>query len=181
MSEPVYGSHSSSTEPTVSLLHEPPHPTYAVPAPDGPPPTSYPPTAYSPTAYSRAPYATAPYAPAPVTLGPTTEADRNWATAAHLSGFVAAFVALGFLGPLVVLLTGGHRSAFVRRHAVEALNFNLSILVWLAVSALLVLVLVGLVLLPAVGILYLVASILGAMAAHRGEEYRYPLTIHFVR
>jgi hypothetical protein len=93
---------------------------------------------------------------------------------------VAAFVALGFLGPLIVLLTQGNQSPFVRRHAVEALNFNLSVLLWLALSGVLVLVLVGLILLPAVGILYLVSTVLGAMAASRGEEFRYPMTIRFV-
>lgn len=106
--------------------------------------------------------------------------ERNWAVAAHLSGFVAAWFALGFLGPLVVLLAAGNRSPFVRRHAVEALNFNLSVLLYLAISLVLVLVLVGVVTMLAVGVLYVVASILGAVAASRGDEFRYPLTIRFV-
>ena len=106
--------------------------------------------------------------------------ERNWAVGAHLSGFVAAYLALGFIGPLVIMLTGGTRSAFVRRHAVEALNFNISVLIWLAVSAVLSIILIGLPMLLAVGILYVVASIQGALAAGRGEEYRYPITIRFV-
>jgi uncharacterized Tic20 family protein len=106
--------------------------------------------------------------------------ERNWAVGAHLSGFVAAYLALGFIGPLVVMLTGGARSAYVRRHAVEALNFNISVLIYLAVSGLLTIVLIGLPMLVAVGVLYVVASIRGAMAASRGEEYRYPLCIRFV-
>ncbi len=105
---------------------------------------------------------------------------RNLAVAAHLSGFVAAWVALGFLGPLVVMLTAGRRSAYVRRHAVEAVNFNLSILLWLLISGVLVVVLIGLPMLLGVGVLYLVASIAGAAAAARGEEYRYPLTLRLV-
>jgi len=134
----------------------------------------------------------APTTPAPppatavaaVTVGPDAplgEHDaRNLAVAAHLSGFVAAWAALGFLGPLVVLLTAGKRSGYVRRHAVEALNFNLSILLWLLVSGLLVVVLIGLPMLLGVGVLYLVASIAAAAAAARGEEYRYPLTLRLV-
>lgn len=105
---------------------------------------------------------------------------RNLAVVAHLSGFLAAWVALGFLGPLVVMLTAGRRSAFVRRHAVEAVNFNLSILLWLLVSGVLVVVLIGLPMLLGVGVLYLVASIAGAAAAARGEEYHYPLTLRLV-
>jgi uncharacterized Tic20 family protein len=107
--------------------------------------------------------------------------EITWATAAHLSGFVAAYLALGFMGPLVVLLTGGRRSPFVRRHAVAALNFNLTVLLALAVSAVLVVVVVGLLMLPIVGIAYVVLTIMGALAASRGQEFRYPMTIPFVR
>lgn len=113
------------------------------------------------------------YPPSPVD-------ERTWGTLAHLSGFLAAYVALGFLGPLLVMATVGQRSAFVRRHAVEALNFNLSVLVYLAVSVVLAIVLVGIPMLIGVGVLYLWATIQAAMAANRGEEYRYPLSIRFV-
>ncbi len=105
---------------------------------------------------------------------------RNWAVAAHLSGFLAAYVALGFLGPLVVMLTVGKRSPFVRRHAVEALNFNLTALLAAVVSGVLVIVLVGIPMLIGVGLLYLVATIMAAVAASRGEEFRYPLTLRLV-
>jgi uncharacterized Tic20 family protein len=123
-----------------------------------------------------------PYSPVqPAPLPSMTGAqERNWAVGAHLSGFVAAYVALGFIGPLVVMLTGGSRSAYVRRHAVEALNFNISALIYLAISGVLAIVLIGLPMLAAVGVLYVVASIRGAIAAGRGEEYRYPLTMRFV-
>ncbi len=106
---------------------------------------------------------------------------RNWAVGAHLSGFIAALIALGFLGPLTVLLVAGNTSPFVRRHAAEALNFNLSVLIYLAVSTVLLLVLVGFVLIPLIGLMYLVSTIRAAMAASRGEDYRYPLTLRFIR
>ncbi len=117
--------------------------------------------------------------PSSMTRAPSAT-DRNWAVGAHLSGFVAAWVALGFLGPLAVLLIAGTTSPFVRKHAVEALNFNLSILIYVAVSVVLMFVLVGFILLPIVGLVYLVATIRAAMAASRGEDYRYPVTIRFV-
>jgi len=135
----------------------------------------YPTAGHRTTGY-QAPAATQAWSPG--ALLPATE--RNWAVAAHLSGFVGAFVALAFLGPLVVLLAEGRRSAYVRAHAVEALNFNLSVLLWLLLSGVLVLVLIGIPMLVGVGILYLVSSILGAMAASRGDAYRYPLTVRFV-
>lgn len=139
------------------------------------PPSYGPPAAPAPGHGYPAPSAAA----APATGVPTSE-DRNWATAAHLSGFVAAYLALGFIGPLVVMLTAGRRSPFVRRHAVEALNFNLTVLLALFVSAVLVVVLVGFLMLALVGIGYVAFSIAGALAAARGDEFRYPLTIRFV-
>ena len=114
----------------------------------------------------------------PSTLSPADE--RTWGTLAHLSGFLAAYVALGFLGPLLVLVTLGNRSAFVRQHAVEALNFNLSVLIYVVVSGILAFVLIGIPMLVAVGVLYLWTTIQAALAANRGEAYRYPLTIRFV-
>jgi uncharacterized Tic20 family protein len=106
--------------------------------------------------------------------------ERAWAVAAHLSSFAAAYVALGFLGPLFVLFMAGERSAVVRSHAVEALNFNLSVLLYAAVSALLIIVVIGIPMLIGIAALYLVSVILGAVSAHRGEPFRYPLTIRFV-
>jgi hypothetical protein len=107
--------------------------------------------------------------------------DRNWAMGAHLSAFIAAYIALGFLGPLVVLLVRGDRSQFVRKHAVEALNFNLTVLIYIVISVILAIVLIGLVMLLALGILYVVTVIVGAVRANAGEPYRYPLTIRFVK
>jgi len=107
--------------------------------------------------------------------------DRNWAMGAHLSAFVAAYIALGFLGPLVVMLVRGDRSQFVRQHAVEALNFNLTVLIWIAISVILIIVGIGILMLIAVGIMYVVTVIIGAVRANSGQGYRYPLTIRFVR
>lgn len=106
--------------------------------------------------------------------------DRNWGVFAHLSGFVAAYVALGVLGPAIIYFVKGQSSPFVRAHAVEAINFNLTVLIGIVVGVVLVFVIIGLVLLPVIGIFYLVCTIRGAMAASRGELYRYPLTIRFV-
>jgi len=107
-------------------------------------------------------------------------AERQWAAGAHLSGFAAAYVALGFLGPLVVLLVVGDRSPMVRRHAVEALNFNLSWLLYIVIAGILAFVLIGLPILVALGVAYLVLVVLAAVEASRGGDYRYPLTIRLV-
>jgi hypothetical protein len=109
-----------------------------------------------------------------------TETERNWAIAAHLGCFLAAYAALGLLAPLAVLLFKGGSSAFVRRHAVESLNFQISVLIYAAVCALLVFLLIGIPLLFALGAFYLVVVIVGSVKASRGQDYRYPLTFRFV-
>src|SRR5215212_1927258 len=52
--------------------------------------------------------------------------ERTWGMLAHLSALLAAFVALAFLGPLLVMLIQGPKSDFVRRQSVEALNFQIT-------------------------------------------------------
>jgi len=109
-----------------------------------------------------------------------TSEEITWGCAAHWSALVASVVALAFLGPLIVMLTKGNESPYVRRQAVESLNFQLSILIYAIVSFILVFVLVGLLLLPIVGLIWLIFTIIGSVRASKGEEYRYPVTIRMV-
>lgn len=182
MSQPSYGSPGSSGDaPSPSYPQQSDTPT-APPQPSAPPsaPQSAPPQFEPQFEPPHSPQGQGWYGPTqPGGLSPQDE--RNWAMGAHLSSFVAAWIALGVLGPLTVLLVNGNRSAFVRRHAVEAVNWNISALIYLAISIPLMFILVGFLTAGAVAICYLVFTIMGAMAASRGEEFRYPLTIRFVK
>ncbi len=109
-----------------------------------------------------------------------TEWEKNWAMIAHMGSFVAAWVALGFLAPLFVMLTKGKESEYVRRHAVESLNFQINALIWIAVSVMLFVILIGIFLLAAYGIYYLIAVIMGSLAASKGRRFRYKYIIRFV-
>lgn len=117
--------------------------------------------------------------------------SRNWAMGAHLSAFVGAWIALAFLGPLVIwLIRREQGDAFAEHHAREALNFNLSMLIYLVVGGIvggiLTLVTLGIgliVLLPvalALVAAWVVLTILAAVKASNGESYRYPITIRLV-
>ena len=116
---------------------------------------------------------------------PTPE-ERNWAMGAHLGSFLAAYVALGLLAPLAVLLVKGNTSAFVRRHAVESLNFQITTLIWVALAVALGLITLGvglLVIIPLAGayaIFYLIIVIVAGVRAAGGGEFRYPLTWRLV-
>ncbi|MDQ3415617.1 MAG: DUF4870 domain-containing protein [Actinomycetota bacterium] len=126
--------------------------------------------------------------PSPYT--PPTGEERNWAMAGHLGSFVAAWLALGLLAPLLVMLTKGNKSNYVRRHAVESLNFQLSWLIYTVLGGitafLLAIVTLGLgliVIVPLIAVFlltYAVLVIVGGVKASQGAEFRYPLTIRLV-
>src|SRR4028118_1587101 len=110
----------------------------------------------------------APQCAPPSDLAPTSE-ERNWAMAAHLGSFVAAYIALGLLAPLLVLLVKGNTSPYVRRHSVESLNFQITMLIWTAVAFVLAVVTLGfglLVILPVaivVAVFYVVVVVLASV------------------
>ena len=114
----------------------------------------------------------------PVPMSPADQ--RTWAIAAHLSPFVAAFIALSFMGPLILYLVLKDRGPFIRHHAAEALNFQLTMWIGLLVSFPLMFVGIGFLTAAAIALAMLVCQILGAVAASEGREYRYPFTIRFV-
>jgi uncharacterized protein len=107
--------------------------------------------------------------------------ERTWGMFAHLSALVAAFVALSFLGPLIVMLTQGQKSPFVRANAVEALNFQITTYIAAFVSFVLLFVLIGFVLLPLVGLGWLIFTIVAGVKANNGESYRYPINLRLVK
>jgi uncharacterized protein len=124
------------------------------------------------------------YGSPPVGPGPRIDPaeERTWGMLAHLSGLLAAWIALGFLGPLVVLLVKGNGSVFVRRHATEAVNFQLTLLVATVAAGVLSVLTLGIALIvviplgAVIAVIALVLVIRAAMAANNGREYRYPLT-----
>ncbi len=121
---------------------------------------------------------------------PTSNEERTWAMAAHIGALVTAWFAFGLIAPLAVLLIRGDSSAFVRRHAVESLNFQISLLIYSLVGTVIGFVLaivtlgIGLlIIIPIVvgiALIALIAVIKAGMKANRGEDFRYPLTIRIV-
>jgi len=95
---------------------------------------------------------------------------------AHLLGIFT-----GFIGPLVIFLTMNEKSGSNYENSRNALNFQLSMLIYGIVSGILVLVLIGIVLLWALSIFSLVTCIIGTIKASRGEVYKYPLAISFIK
>ncbi|MGI9667431.1 MAG: DUF4870 domain-containing protein [Acidimicrobiia bacterium] len=110
----------------------------------------------------------------------TTAESRNWAVIGHLSAFIQFIGIPAVIGPLVVWLIRKDQNDFSTEQAKEALNFNISMMLWLFLSAFAILILIGIVLLPVLLVTWFVVVIIAAIRASDGEAYRYPLTIRFI-
>ncbi|WOD42021.1 DUF4870 domain-containing protein [Nodosilinea sp. E11] len=96
-----------------------------------------------------------------------------------LSGFVIPFG--NIVGPLIIWLVKRDEMSFVNDQAKEALNFNISMTIYMLVSLVLIFVVVGILLTIVVGLAWLVLVILAAVKANEGIAYRYPLTLRLVK
>lgn len=104
------------------------------------------------------------------------EDQKTLSILAHVLG-----VFTGFIGALIIYLVAREDQTFAKAHAKEALNFQITVALAATISAILIIVVIGIFGLIAVGIGNIVFSIMAAMAASRDEEYRYPMTIRFVK
>jgi uncharacterized protein len=119
--------------------------------------------------------------------------ELSYAMWIHLAGLISWVVAVlssgvAFFVPALVVMVmwfaRRHDSVYIDDHGREALNFQISLVI-LGIAAVIVGLLlcgVGLVVtIPAFGLLSVVGSIMGAVSAHRGEYFRYPACIRFIR
>ena len=114
-----------------------------------------------------------PYIAGPPPMRPDEE--KLWAIGAHLGPLV-----IGVFAPLIVWLVFRDRSAYLDRSGKEALNMQISFLIYFIVAGFSLILLVGLVLLPVVGITWLVLMIVATIKVADLEDYRYPLIFRLV-
>ena len=125
--------------------------------------------------------------PGPVQGGPgSKEIDKDarmWAMFCHLASLAGLVVPVVgcIIGPLVIWQIKKEEFPFVDEQGKEAVNFQISLLIYGVVAALLCFACVGLVLLPAVAIFDLIFMLIAAVKANDGYHYRYPLIIRFIK
>lgn len=128
----------------------------------------------------------APYNPVDPQATTLSQDDRVMAMLCHLLGFFTSFI-----GPLIIYLIKKDESPFVRHHAAQALNFQITIIliafVTVVVGILFMIITLGigiLLVIPlilAINICDIVFSIIGGVSAYGGKPYYIPLAIPFVR
>jgi len=108
--------------------------------------------------------------------------ERTWGMLAHLTALSGFVIPFGFIiGPLIIWLIKKDESAFVDDQGKEALNFQISIVIYAVAASILILVVIGVFLLIAIGILDVIFVIIASVKANSGEKYRYPLTLRLIR
>ncbi|WP_061962383.1 DUF4870 domain-containing protein [Demequina flava] len=111
-----------------------------------------------------------------------TEKDsRLYAMLGHLGIAVSALVGVTIFAPLVIWLIFRERSAYVDEQGKEAVNFSIMLFIAYVVGWILAFVLIGFVILFAAWLLSIIFGIMAAIAANKGEHYRYPMTIRFIK
>lgn len=106
-----------------------------------------------------------------------TSTDRTLAVLTPVLGMF-----FGFLAPLVVyLVKKGEGDNLATQVARESLNFHITVLLACLVSLVLAFVLIGVVLLWAIGLAFVVLSLVAAVKASSGVAYRYPFTWRLIK
>lgn len=100
----------------------------------------------------------------------------------HASALLGLFLHfLGhLLGPLIVWLVKRGDSPEIDAHGKESLNFQLSMLIYDAIAAILCIILIGIPILIALWVMNTVFVIIASIRASEGKFYRYPITIRFL-
>lgn len=100
----------------------------------------------------------------------------------HLSSFAGYFFPMGgILGPLICWISRKDESKWVDTNGKAALNFQLSMLLYMVLSIPLIFIIVGIPIMAFLGIFELVCVVVASVKAAKGEYFRYPLSIPFIQ
>ncbi|HMO62958.1 MAG TPA: DUF4870 domain-containing protein [Ferruginibacter sp.] len=103
---------------------------------------------------------------------PTSD-ERTLAILSHI-----LCVVVGFLAPLIIYLIKKDESPYVRDHAKESLNFQITIFLACVILAI---TLVGILLIWVVGIINLVLVIIATIKTSENKMYKYPLNFRLIK
>ena len=112
---------------------------------------------------------------------------RMWAMICHLAALAGIVVPVVgcIIGPLIVWQIKKEEFPFVDEQGKEAVNFQISMSLYLLISAIiwipLSFVCIGVFIPVAISIVDLIFLLIAAVKANDGHHYRYPLTIRFIK
>lgn len=108
--------------------------------------------------------------------------ERTWGMLCHLAALAGYIIPLGnIIGPLVIWLIKKDEYPFVNEQGKASLNFQISMLIYVIISTILCLILIGIPLLLAAAVVNIIMIILASVNANEGKSFKYPLSIPFIR
>jgi uncharacterized Tic20 family protein len=108
------------------------------------------------------------------------EWERTYSTFQHLSALTGLF-GLPVVPALIMWLVKRDQSPYVDDHGKEALNFQLSIVIYHLIAGVLSTVAIGIVFFPVIWALCIYGIIKASIAANQGRYYRYPACLRLIR
>ncbi|MFQ5605480.1 MAG: DUF4870 domain-containing protein [bacterium] len=103
------------------------------------------------------------------------QADSNpWLLLMHLSSVIPIVII-----PLIIWIWKRDELPEIESHGIDVLNFQISMSIYLFAASMLVFVVIGLLILPALGIFIFFVAIINTIKVALEQDYRYPLSIRF--
>lgn len=102
--------------------------------------------------------------------------EKTMAILSHILTIVASFVA-----PLIIYLVKKDESPYVKAHALESLNFQITMFILYIISGVLILILVGILLIWLLSIANLILVVIATIKASENKLYRYPFNFRLIK
>ena len=100
----------------------------------------------------------------------------------HLSQFAGIIIPFGGIAlPIIMWATNKDKSSIIDQHGKNILNWMISFYIYVSISAILILLIVGIFALIALCLVAVIFAIIGAIKANNKEIFNYPLTIQFLK
>lgn len=107
--------------------------------------------------------------------------ERNWAMLCHLGGLVH-FIPFGqIIVPMIIWMVKKDELPFVDDQGKEALNFQISMLIYYLICIPLIFIVIGIFFLAMLGLINLILVVIAAVKAQQGEAFRYPLSLNLIK
>lgn len=122
----------------------------------------------------------------------STDDTTKWAGGVHVAAFLLALFTSwcagvgGMVAAFVVWVMKKDESAFIRRHAAEAFNFNFSMFIYTLIAVFFAVMTLGIGLIFVIpfalvlAIVWIWCTVQAAIAGFDGKDYRYPLTFRIM-
>jgi len=108
--------------------------------------------------------------------------ERTWAMLCHFSAFAGLIFPFGnFLAPLIIWLIKKEELPFVEDQGKEVLNFQISMTIYLLISGILCIILIGIPIVIGLVIFCFIITIIAAISANDGKAYQYPMNLRLIK